>query len=89
LLREEGRLAAIARRVKRADGSRGVSRSMVSHVLAGRKRSPRVVYAILQEAARLERSRAYRALGRPEQMARRFEIWEQKFQRGERDRFKI
>jgi hypothetical protein len=47
---------------------------MVSHVLAGRKRSPRVVYAILREAARLEKSRTYRALGRAEQMARRFEI---------------
>jgi hypothetical protein len=47
------------------------------------------VYAILQEAARLERSRAYRALGRAERMARRFEIWDRKFHRGERDRFKI
>jgi hypothetical protein len=46
---------------------------MVSHVLAGRKQSPRVEYAILREAVRLERSRAYRALGRAEGVGRRFE----------------
>lgn len=74
ILDDPGAEARIARRVRRADGRVGVSRSMVSHVLAGRKRSRRVEFAILREAIRLEKQLHYVVAGRMEEIARQFEV---------------
>jgi len=64
LLTDSGALARIARHVRRRDGRLGVSVSMVSHVLAGRKRSRAVQAEVLVEAGRIERQRYLFAAGR-------------------------
>jgi hypothetical protein len=71
LLRQHpGALAYIARSVRRADGTRGVDRSLVSRVLRGEKRSARVEYAIIRYAKKLAKRRALQELGRAEALGR-------------------
>jgi hypothetical protein len=67
---QPGAQAQIARSVRRADGRRGVSRSLVTDVLAGRKKSARVKYAIIRFASALAKRRALQALARAELLGR-------------------
>ena len=74
ILEDNGALKRIAGRVRRRDGRYGVSISMVSHVLAGRKRSRLIEAAILREAVLLEKRRCFYAADRIEDIARQIEV---------------
>jgi hypothetical protein len=73
---DPGAMARIARRVRRRDGRKGVSLSMVSHVLALRKRSRAIEAEIAREAGRINRERYLRAAGRIADLAQRYELAE-------------